>query len=210
MQFSLLAEVFDTLRNSNMIKSESNFNKNIEIIELSKDVSITLTAFPNVKNFPCDIIISGFGKEKKIQNFAWIESAITGKEKVKFVPKLYYVIKQNDKSFLAIVGLNEVVFVNSSKESIVEIVQLNRRETDDQGFYKIDILLLESSFIIIYEGGVVRINNDGVILWHTFLMWDDIYLRADENFLYYWSEFGEFALSEWVVSIKSGEKHQIN
>ena len=59
---------------------------------------------------------------------------------------------------------------------------------------------------MLYESGAMRFDAKANLIWHTKLYWDDVFLSADERYLYYFSEFGEFASNDWTISVATGKK----
>lgn len=205
MSFSDLEELFDTLSHKNMKEYESAFSgKNIDTLILNKENVVTISAQCKENHSTCDVSILAFEDEKTFNELAWIESELRKNQKVKFRPKLKYVMGNEDNPFLAVLGLYKIVFINYKNKTIFEAAQLNRKKTEDRGFYFFKISFLKEDFLVIYESGICRITNTGVALWHVNLMWDDIYLDSDEDYIYYSSEFG--VPVDWVLSTKTGEK----
>lgn len=191
-----------------MKEYESNFNdENIDTIILNEETVVTFSAHCKENDSSCDVLISAF-EEKTFSNLAWIESKLSNSQKVNFSPKLRYIAGNADNPFLAILGLFKIVFINYKNRTIFEAVQLNRKKNEDQGFYFFKVLFLKEDFIVIYESGICRITDTGIILWHINLMWDDIYLNSNEDYIYYSSEFGDPV--DWALSIKTGEKISLN
>ena len=189
-----------------MIIKESNIVENHEIVRLSKDCFVTLEVNESETEMPPDVTISAFGHKMHFRDFAWLESLPSEAAQSKFQARLKYAIQSHPISFLIVVGLFEVVLVNCADTSIKTIAQLNRKKIEDQGFYWFEILSVANGIVIVYESGALRISEHGFVLWHTFLFWDDVYKGTDEKYLYYSSEFGEYAPDDWVISMESGEK----
>lgn len=178
-------------------------------LEFGENNSLTLRASSNGQGLPYDVLFRAFGKEVLYENFASVQTALTEGGKTKFEPDLLCITAGEQRSFAAVVGLYKVVFVDPQKGSITEILFLNRKTTDDQGFYRLNVQPLEDGLLLIYEGGATRISEDGYVVWHCHLAWDDIYRGTDGKSLYYSSEFGEFAPDDWAISVADGARFKL-
>ena len=82
-------------------------------------------------------------------------------------------------------------------------MKMNRSKNDDSGFYNLKAVESEDGFFLIYESGLARIRNDGTVVWHNRLYWDDMFDRSDDSFLYYSSEHREEG-EKWRIQTEDG------
>jgi len=123
-----------------------------------------------------------------------------------FEGRLPCVIDDGEQGFALLVGDMEVVRLDGQRGTVDSVCRLNRRHTDDRGFYTMRLAVLSDSALVIYEGGAMRVNRAGRVIWHTCLAWDDILDGSDEKKLYYSTEFGEFAPAGFTVDIETGSR----
>jgi hypothetical protein len=180
------------------------FVNNETTLQLGRDSSLTLQTSSNGRGLPYDVTFRAFGKESFCKHFAAVQTALDENGKTKFQPDVLCGTSSGQHSFAAIIGLYKVVFVNPRDKSINEILSLYRKPSDDQGFYQLNLQPSKDGFLLIYEGGAARVSEDGYVVWHRQLAWDDIYRRTDDELIYYSSEFGEFAPDDWAISIADG------
>jgi hypothetical protein len=157
--------------------------------------------------FPCpvpfDITIDLFGQKFNFKNFAdyYLHKIVNGKGDYK--PLLNVVIEDNSKPFCALIGFDEVVFIDIEKKSADKILQMYRKETDDAGFYRLNVKVRNNSFLVCYESGVALIDASSNVAWHKPMRWDDLLIKSDDSYLFYSSEYrGEG--EEWRLDIESG------
>lgn len=179
------------------------FNSGKEKIILNEYSSISVEITPNERALPYDMVISAFGKETIYKAFAPLNVQRIENKRTLFVPEIISVKQSEVKPFIAMIGLYEVLFVNFMNKSIQTALKMYRNQKDDQGFYKINVIPLDNDFLVVYEGGAARINEDGNLAWHQKLSWDDIFLKHDEKKLYYASEFNAWG-DEWQIQIQDG------
>lgn len=183
----------------------ADFKDGTEEIKIGDGPTVRFQVFSNNKNLPCDVEISVMGKARVFPKLAWVESVIDEKNKLVYRPKLIYVLGDERKPFFVAIGLYSVISV-VGQNVLSTIIDLNRRETDDKGFYFEKVLLRADSFVLTYEGGAAKIEDDGRLLWHVKLSWDDVYERCDGDYLHYKSEFSDLGSKNWALSISTGEK----
>lgn len=183
-----------------------------EILQLKNgEIALDFDSFENLRiqtagsrhSVPFDIVIKIFGASYYFEDFAdYYKHKIDGKEP-QYEPEIFSVIEKKFHPFCALIGINKVIFVNFTDKSINKILSLYRKETEDEGFYWMDVNTKENYFLIIYESGIAKISNDGNVEWHKSMRWDDIYIKSDEYYLYYSSEYRD--KEEWKLDIITGQ-----
>lgn len=182
-----------------------------EIIIKENEYSITLNnvepvlleKLPPKKFNVDDIKITAFNKSEIFKGFADYSLDKTAKNRPLFNPLFTAVIDNKSKPFCAIIGLWKILFIDFQNKTFNIILELNRKESDDRGFYFHKVLTLHNAFILIYESGIVRISDKGNIEFHNFLRWDDLYCKTDDQYIYYSSEHREN--EDWRLRIEDGK-----
>jgi hypothetical protein len=170
---------------------------------------IILQAIPNDSGEPYDLSITAFGKQHLFAKFISLKVSPDEGNTSHFAPDLPCITMSGEYPGMVLVGVFYVIFINVNKEHINVILKLNRKSTDDQGFYSLNVHLLNHMFLLLYEGGAACISSNGEIIWHNSLFWDDIYLGMKNGVLVYSSEYGEFAPSNWGISILDGTRRKV-
>lgn len=70
-------------------------------------------------------------------------------------------------------GRAAVVVISATEAEIVTVIDLLRDPKMDLGFASAQIFDLDAGALIVYEGGVVRLADDGSAVWHVKKYWDD-------------------------------------
>ena len=122
-----------------------------------------------------------------------------------FEGELKAVVEDDEPGFAFLFGDQEIVRLGFSSRNLDPVCKLNRRVDDDRGFYSLSVELLPDSFLVVYEGGAVRIRLSGEEMWHDKLAWDDVFEKRDDDHLYYNTEHGEFAQLGFRIDIATGE-----
>jgi hypothetical protein len=187
-----------------MKQATANLVDGKEELNLGEGSVVRFQTFLDSGGYPRNIEIA-IGKESKMfPGLAWLELEPGNSPDPRFTPKLTYIFRNNGKPFLAVVGRYSIICAVGER-SLSTILELNRKETDDQGFYSVKILLREDGFLFVYEGGAARITDRGSLVWHVPLYWDDTFERADEKLLYY-STDTETGLEKWALSVVNGDR----
>lgn len=177
-----------------------------QTILLTDDCVVDLGVLGTKDDLPRDVSVSAFGKTETLKAFERFENESGLSSVGKFGPALDYAIYGAAESVLVVLGLFAVVVVSCPDKTIKIAAYLNRKEYEDQGFYWTKFLFGGYGVILLYESGALRFDEFGHVRWHQTLTWDDVFLETDDNYLYYSSEFGEFAPEDWTISIETGEK----
>lgn len=61
---------------------------------------------------------------------------------------------------------------------------------------------------LIYEGGVARISDRADVLWHTHLIWNDVFLRMADGAIWFWRDGKGIAEIEWSIDLREGSEHR--
>lgn len=107
-----------------------------------------------------------------------------------------YFAGHGQKTFLFLIDLFKILFVAPRSHEVSQVVQLNRKSEEDQGFYHLFIHQYDEFFLVRYESGVCKIRYDGLLVWHKGLTWDDLFLRAENDTLIY--------SKEWRIDLTDG------
>lgn len=81
-------------------------------------------------------------------------------------------------SLVILVGLLELVVINTRSDDPKHNIRLNRSSTDDRGFYRVQWMESGELLLCIYEGGVITFAAGGRTLWHQPKRWDDVFVRC--------------------------------
>jgi hypothetical protein len=113
-----------------------------------------------------------------------------------------YCVKTNISLFCDSYGL--FVYILSLKDGIIiDEIKLNRNELDDSGMYRNDFIALENGCLLVYEGGIIRFDLEGKLLWqrkHNQI--DKIFTSISNGYAWYESEFE----GEWGYNLVDGAK----
>lgn len=175
-------------------------------IPLSAGVSVRLVVHREKASTSYDVSICVFNREALFERLAWAGTQLQDKNELRQYPILNCVLGFGAHPFLVVLGLREVIFISHKQQKISSILDLNRREDDDRGFYFFNVLPGEKNFVVIYEGGVFKVTTDGTVEWERNLWWDDVFLHSDQENLYFFSEFRK--PSNWAISVETGEVSQ--
>ena len=178
-----------------------------EIELLSNELTLDLKQAPQIKietlTFPCtlpfDITIDLLEQKFNFKSFADYYLY----EKGDYKPLLHVVTEDDPNAFCALIGVDEVVFIDFAKRTADKILRMYRKETDDEGFYWLTVKARNHSFLLCYESGVASIDAGGKVAWHKQMRWDDRLIKSDDSYLFYFSEYrGEG--EEWRLDMNSG------
>ena len=154
---------------------------------------------------PFDITIDLFGQKFNFKSFAdySLHKIVNGKGDYK--PLLHVVIEDDSKPFCALIGFDEVIFIDFAKQTADKILQMFRKETDDDGFYWLKVKVRSNGFLLCYESGVALIDASGNVAWHKPMRWDDLLIKSNDSYLFYSSEYrGEG--EEWRLDMEAGSE----
>jgi hypothetical protein len=129
--------------------------------------------------------------------------AFTEKE----IRKDNHVIGNGSSPFVALAGLYSVVVVSFATKTILEALRLNRKQGEDEGFYRLDVLPWKDRSNVNYESGVALLDENGKAIWHDRLDWGDVLSRHDDSSLYFTGE-SEEGTYEWTISIADGVREE--
>lgn len=87
--------------------------------------------------------------------------------------------------------------------NIKSLFQLNRKENDDDDFYRNEFIIGSGYCLFVYEGGLVKFDVNCNVLWsieHQYYDW--FFKEVKDNLIYYESEYD----GVWRYSLITGEK----
>ncbi len=189
-----------------MIVRESDFNNGIETLKLAEHLFINLKIEAVDKYNYVDVSVTMIGTSMFLKKFAQIEPRVGPNNKLGNGLYLHYVRQDKTATSVTIIGMYSAVSVVGREATVNSVAEFNRSADDDQGFYHMKFLEVDGGFIIVYEGGAIRLTFDGKLEWQVKLCWDDNYHDCDSDLLYYSSEYGEFASKRWGISVRDGTK----
>ena len=178
-------------------------NPGIAFAKRVADQEIGLLALPNDRQLPFDLSIQAFGRKQTYPRFA---QSMVGKREMSFVGEVELAVRPEGRVFIAIVGLYKALFLDFAEPSIRELLSLYREETDDRGFYRMQLHPLSDGFLINYESGVARVDATGEVAWHRKMVWNDVFVRGEEGALLFKNEINP---KGFHISIADGSKFPV-
>jgi hypothetical protein len=95
-----------------------------------------------------------------------------------------------------LVGLRYLAVVRFSTPAVTAITRLYRTDRDDTGWYSIEAFGVDERQVLIYEGGLLAIDENGIIRWHRPKPWDDVCIAATGDELRFLSgDAGEYLVA---------------
>lgn len=94
-------------------------------------------------------------------------------------------------SLLLVCGATTLVVFDLVNQSLAASVRLHRDVNSDVGWHSLQVLASVGAMtVVVYEGGVVALDDAGRVRWHRSKFWDDILQSADESTLTFFSDTG--------------------
>lgn len=127
----------------------------------------------------------------RVPNFA----EIGGQATTGFQPTIEALLLRN---LLMIVGVTAAVIFDLRISRLSAFVPLFRREHADRAWFSIEILeRVPAGFVVVYEGGVFLLGEDGLVRWHQSKAWDDILVEgahSDAELQFFSGDDGNFSI----------------
>lgn len=184
-----------------MIATESvRLNRGAEWTARIGECEIHLSAQPNERRLPFAVSVHAFSHTLIYQRFA---QCTIGSHPGSFVGSIEVALQREGYAFLAVVGLYMVLFFDFKAHRVREVMKLFREETDDQGFYRMQLHPLLDGFLINYESGVARVRETGEVAWHRKMVWNDVFVREEDSALLFKNELNP---KGFHISIRDGSK----
>ncbi|HNQ15974.1 MAG TPA: hypothetical protein PKM58_10440 [Pyrinomonadaceae bacterium] len=149
----------------------------------------------------CDVTLKSSEHSWKFSGLAWHEIDIDNPTDCASACLGFIFAEPRPQRFL-ILGIDRLIAVDD-RLGAKEALALNRFLNEDRGWLFFKGLNVSNGIIINYENGVFFVTDDCALRWHMNLMRDDVFVRVDDSFLYFWSEFR--TPQDFRIEINSGE-----
>lgn len=159
---------------------------------------------PKKKKVDLDVVVSAFGKELYLPEFARAlpaSKAMRPSHPWVWVAYIDYALGSLRCPVAVLVGERSVVIVNFRDRSF-DGFQLFRGEDEDQGFWDLEMFFTKEGLVVLHESGVALINNAGKLAWHERISWNDKMFARDDEELRFYADLGEGY--EWSIRLRDG------
>ncbi|QWP75835.1 hypothetical protein J5226_19830 [Lysobacter sp. K5869] len=135
---------------------------------------LSLKAFQPKDDRPADVIYSLHGQEHIERGFASLTYSSSSHSLVPVTELIRW------KNFLLVLGRRSCLVFDREAGRLADTVALNRRETDDTGFYDVKFQDSDQILVVVYESGIFAVTATGV-LWHHHKTWDELVTSIDAD-----------------------------